>query len=198
MFNRIKLTLIVILYCFICIQVIVCQRDSQKKITGSISELINAIGDDYSYVKLEKENSILIISPEMGGRIIGVSVDGIDGRNLFWVNDGLLKGDSLGDGFISYGGHRTWIAPEDGFYYDSKEEWFVPANMDPGIYSITESNEKFVSLSNKFVIRDIKRNLYNIELKRDISITNEIPLSDYKLPEGIKFINYPKIAKEKN
>jgi len=70
--------------------------------------------------------------------------------------------------------------------------------MDPGIYSITESNEKFVSLSNKFVIRDIKRNLYNIELKRDISITNEIPLSDYKLPEGIKFINYPKIAKEKN
>ncbi len=153
----------------------------------SISSLISAIEGTYSYVTLEHGNNVLVVSPEIGGRIMGVSINGLAGKNLLWADKSLyIKGMKLN----ASGGHRSWIAPEDGFFFRKNGEYFVPKSMDPGIYSVTKADKNYISLSNKFVIRDGKGNPYNLELKKDISILDNTPLPNSDLPEGIKFIGY--------
>ena len=71
----------------------------------SISSLISAIEGTYSYNILKQGNNVLIVSPGIGGRIMGVSIDGLAGKNLFWADKSLYK---KGMKLNASGGHRSW------------------------------------------------------------------------------------------
>ena len=79
----------------------------------------------------------------MSARVLGASFDGEDGENLMWVNNSILDGTYWAERpyFWNAGGYRTWIAPEDLFFLDENNEWFVPATLDPAPYRIIEQND---------------------------------------------------------
>ena len=200
MINLFKLLIFILIF-FISVS---CQKEQElgegNLQLSKISGLISALKMNVSTLTLVNDNQVLVISPEMGGRIMGVSAEGIEGKNLLWVNTGIAKKDFLQADvpFVNSGGHRTWIAPEDAFYLDDSDEWFVPKVMDPGEYKVVESTEKAVVLSNKFSIKNKQKEEYNLELKREISIIENPPLSSSELPDGIKFVGYKKIHSLKN
>jgi len=70
--------------------------------------------------------------------------------------------------------------------------------MDPGIYTVVSSTNKSVTVSNKFTIKDKFGNEYNLQLNRDISISDSPPIPASELPEGIKFVGYTLIHSLKN
>lgn len=167
---------------------------------GRINELISVLKGRVNCLTLSKNNQVLVVSPEMGGRIIGISADGIEGKNLLWINEEITSEDFFKADvpFINPGGHRSWIAPEDAFYIDDDDNWFCPKVMDPGIYTVISSTNKSVTVSNKFTIKDKSKNEYNLQLKRDISITDSPPVPASELPEEIKFVGYTVIHSLKN
>ncbi|MFC1557769.1 DUF6786 family protein [candidate division KSB1 bacterium] len=184
-------TIIIFSVCFISMifLFLLCQQAPATGNTDakSISSLISVIEGTYSYNILEHGNNVLVVSPEIGGRIMGVSIDGLAGKNLLWADKSLYKKDME---LNASGGHRSWIAPEDGFFYRGNGEWFVQKSMDPGMYNIIKAEENYISLSNKFVIREGKGNLYDLELKKDISVIDNVPLQNSDLPPDIKFLGY--------
>ena len=205
--NFIRLEKITLLTCSILLIVIInsnCQKAKKPMIEKvkieRLNELISALAGKVNFITLVRNNSVLLVSQEMGGRIIGVSVDGIQGENLFWVNNEITS-DSFFVAdvpFINPGGHRSWIAPEDAFYFDNENKWICPIQMDPGLYTILSQTDKSVSLSNRFIIRDKMRNEYNLELKRDITILDNPPISDLELLQGIKIVGYNLVHSLKN
>ena len=202
--NNMKSLFKFLFFIFIIFIFVSCQKKKEsgevKLQLSKINGLISALKINGRAITLVNDNQVLVISPEMGGRIMGVSTEGIEGRNLFWVNtdiakDGFLQADVP---FVNSGGHRTWIAPEDAFYLDDNDEWFVPKVMDPGEYKVVESTEKTVVLSNKFSIKNKQQDEYNLELRREISLIEDPPISSSELPEGTKFAGYKKIHSLKN
>lgn len=167
---------------------------------GKINELISTLKGRVNCLTLSKNDQVLVVSPEMGGRIIGISTDGIEGKNLLWINEEITSEDFFKADvpFINPGGHRSWIAPEDAFYLDDDDNWFCPKVMDPGIYTVISSTNKSVTVSNKFTIKDKSKNEYNLQLKRDISISDSPPVPASELPGEIKFVGYTVIHSLKN
>jgi len=167
---------------------------------GKINQLISTLKGRVNCLTLSKNNQVLVVSPEMGGRIIGISTDGIEGKNLLWVNKEITSEDFLKADvpFINPGGHRSWIAPEDAFYLDNDDNWFCPKVMDPGIYTVISSTNNSVAVSNIFTIKDKSKNEYNLQLKRDISMLDSPPIPPSELQEEIKFVGYNLVHSLKN
>ncbi|MCX8182915.1 MAG: hypothetical protein N3F08_00630 [Crenarchaeota archaeon] len=107
---------------------------------------------------------------EYGARILGVFVG--DRQNPFWVAEN-LRG-VIDGGEWNIGGNRLWVSPERRFYYRKPEifeGWLCQSSLDPGGWSIINSNEKSVSLESEVVLEDFaSQTKFNISLSRQISI----------------------------
>lgn len=60
--------------------------------------------------KLSNDIVELIVTSDVGPRVMHFGF--VDGANVFYVNEGLL-GQTGGEKWVNYGGHRLWHAPED-------------------------------------------------------------------------------------
>ena len=155
-FNSLKVKILLFNFIsFIIIFIVIsnCQKapksmEGEMEI-GRINELISTLKGRVNCLTLSKNNQVLVVSPDMGGRIIGISTDGIEGKNLLWVNKEITSEDFFKADvpFINPGGHRSWIAPEDAFYLDDDDNWSCPKVMDPGIYTVITSTNKSVTVS---------------------------------------------------
>ena len=138
---------------------------SQKKI--AYIELINAL------------NQSVLITPELGGRLLGVF---LDGANFLWVNK-MLPCD------WNCGGHRTWLAPEwqDKSFYlkPDRRTWFVDSRLDPGNYTvISHTQNEMVKLANDVDIASVDGTTYSLTISREIALSS---------PEYVK-TSYPFLA----
>jgi len=124
----------------------------------------------------------IIIAPELGARVLAVSPNGLTGENLLWTNP--LSRSVAGD--WNFGGARTWIAPEDQFYLDAQNRWFVPSQMDPGNFKLTGQNGQAIECANEFSILNRQNVEYFVRITRKIQ-TLAIPQS---LPASIKFVGF--------
>jgi len=134
----------------------------------------------------------MIVTPALGGRIMGLSSSGLEGENLFWVHPDLGTDEFWEDTtpFFNPGGHRTWIAPEDPFYFDDQKNWYVPRGMDPGPYDVQSSSENSIVLTNSFHLSPPTGGDYQIELKREITLHSLPPEDIGLLSSEIEFIGY--------
>jgi len=119
----------------------------------------------------------IIVSGRFGARVMGASPEGLDGTNVIWTNPELGEESFHSDSSRNWnvGGHRTWLAPEDRFYLDAREDWFVPERMDPGDYQLVEDAGEALSFSNRFDITDREGNSFSLELRRRIAILEGPP-----------------------
>jgi hypothetical protein len=138
---------------------------SQKKI--AYIELINT------------PNQSVLITPELGGRMLGVF---LGGTNFLWVNK-MLPGD------WNCGGHRTWLAPEwqDKSFYlkPDRRTWFVDSRMDPGSYAVVRHEQNLmVELAGDVDISSVDGTAYSLTITRKITLCS---------PEQVQRL-YPSLA----
>ena len=132
----------------------------------------------------------IIITPELSARVLGASFDGEDGENLMWVNDSILDGTYWAEKpyFWNAGGYRTWIAPEDLFFLDENNEWFVPATLDPAPYRIIEQNDFGATLEADVNLKTNVEKYYKTTIQRRISLLTESPSEVGSLPGGVNYM----------
>ena len=130
-------------------------------------DLIQKIEDKkIHFYELSNDNKTsIVVSPSLGGRIIGAFVDD---DNLLWVNP------DIGNDWNA-GGHRTWYAPEWGAksIYAKGDEftWSVPNIMDPGKYIVTNHDEnELIEMKNEFSVRTTDNTKFSLEMTRRISL----------------------------
>jgi hypothetical protein len=98
------------------------------------------------YTVLPLQNKVSIVISQLGGRIFGPYLSP-NSESIFWTNKALADPDSfkefLTSGDWNLGGERTWIAPETQYLVKDRSDFWgsieVPAAMDPGDFSLTES-----------------------------------------------------------
>ncbi|MBN1352339.1 hypothetical protein JXJ21_23280 [candidate division KSB1 bacterium] len=149
------------------------QEEGAKKMSGTAGELIDEFKAHTKCLVLgEKDGSMLVVTPEYGARIMAVSVAGLNGKNLLWANPKAFTQaywtQSPRDWNI--GGARSWIAPEDLYYLDKEDNWFVPAQMDPGTYQLVKVSGDTVICANEFKIKSRKDADYHVKLVRQINM----------------------------
>lgn len=165
------------------------EKEGVKKMPGTLGELIEALKAKTKCIVLgEGSETLLLITPEYGARILGISVDGLKGQNLVWANPKIFTEEFLTQTPKDWnlGGARSWIAPEDLYYLDKENNWFVPSQMDPGTYQLVKHTGDMVICSNEFRIKSIKDVEYHVKLVRNIRLLQ----SAEAVPEGVKFVGF--------
>jgi hypothetical protein len=177
-----KKLVLVFLAVFIFVLTFNCTKKEQPKeevkkaMKGTLRELVEFIKNKTEVVILGDEKSkMLVITPERGAKIVGMSFNGIDGENLLWVPEAILTDTFWIKPRWNLGGARSWISPEDQFYLDEKNVWFVPDQMDPGKYIKETSSNENIKCSNTFEIKNKEGKNYKVKLTRNIDILKDIP-----------------------
>ena len=140
----------------------------------------------------------ILLTPR-GARILGMfSCPEGDSPNPFWIHPnvtGILSGELVdweGDGTGSVGGDRLWVSPEQSFYYrtpESFEDWFCPAEMDPGNYQRIMPPSGWVTYRNDVNLMDrLLGQVYpNIQMNRSFAWLGTPGVSG-SLPENTSYL----------
>lgn len=174
------------LFLISCIYLLFC--GGKQQMFNSVNDLVKVM-EKHTSVKIigEKNGVLLAVTPEYGGKIIAMSTEGLDGKNLIWPNPQIGT-----DGFWSeetrnwnLGGARTWIAPESDFYLDTENNWFVPYAMDPGNYKLSSLEKNKIVCINDFKIKNIKDHDYSVKVTRSIELLDSYPDLD---TDNLKYV----------
>lgn len=137
-----------------------------------------------------EKGAFLVFAPEYGARVVAMASGGIMGENLLWINPKIMD-DSFWNSpkrDWNLGGARSWIAPEDQFYLDKDNIWFVPSQMDPGAYKLEKTARNSLVASNTFVINNKAGKTYSVKITRDISLLTRPPAASPRARGGVKFV----------
>ena len=160
----------------------------EKQMFKNVSDLIKVMEQHTPVAILgDQQGPMLAITPENGGKVIAMSVDGIQGKNLIWPNPKIGAKEFWSGAKLDWnlGGARTWIAPEADFYLDKEKNWIVPEAMDPGNYKLDRLEDNLVVCSNEFKIKNMKDQDYHLKIVRTIELVETPP--DY-VEEGMKYV----------
>jgi hypothetical protein len=169
-----KVTKIVLLIA-LCIAI---SCGGEKQMFKNVNDLIKVMEKHTPVAILgDQQGAMLAITPENGGKVIAMSIDGIQGKNLIWPNPKIGAKEFWSGGKLDWnlGGARTWIAPEADFYLDKEQNWIVPEAMDPGNYKLDRLEDNLVVCSNEFKIKNVKDQDYHLKIVRTIELLNDKP-----------------------
>ncbi len=138
----------------------------------------------------DEKGVFLALAPEYGARVVGMTSGGIEGDNLLWINPKVMDDSfwSAAKRDWNLGGARSWIAPEDQFYLDKDNKWFVPGQMDPGSYTVAKSTKNSIVMSNEFTIANKSGQPYHVRITRDLSLLVSPPAGSPRASSGVKFV----------
>jgi len=169
---------------------------------NSVNDLVTVMQKHTPVQILGDQNgAMLAITPEYGGKIIAMSIDGVNGKNLIWPNpqigtDEFWSGEKRN---WNLGGARTWIAPESDFYLDAQNKWFVPYEMDPGNYKLIRHKGNELVCASEFEINNVKEQKFHVQITRTIKLMDSYPdFADKDLKYvGMKFTHELKNLSDK-
>jgi len=150
----------------------------KQQMFNSVNDLVTVM-QKHTPVKIlgNQDGVMLAVTPEYGGKVIAMSTDGLNGKNLIWPNpqigtDGFWNGEKRD---WNLGGARTWIAPESNYYLDKDNNWFVPYGMDPGNYKLVSADGNNLICANEFEIKNKKDENFSIKITRSIELLDLYP-----------------------
>jgi len=117
-----------------------------------LTAITKKIGKNAEIICIRSPPVSLHILPR-GGRILGIDL-GIG--NLLWTNPNIIE--VLDRGEWNTGGIRTWISPEQAFFYDEPEKfggWRCPPGVDPANYRVTSKEKYAVELESAVSAKDM-------------------------------------------
>jgi len=167
-----------------------CDRTPAMKIFTN-KDLLDSLDEHTQEVVIGlPEGPQMIITPELSARVLGASLDGINGENLLWVNNSIYDGSywAAKPYFWNAGGYRTWVAPEDMFFLDENDEWFVPSQLDVAPYRIIDQNDFGVTLEADINLKTNIDKYYKMTIERNIMLLTESPSEVESLPDNVHYM----------
>ncbi|MDZ7372378.1 MAG: hypothetical protein ONB23_00270 [candidate division KSB1 bacterium] len=160
---------------------------------GTLAEVVKALEGKTEVLVLRTElGGTIVVTPSYGARVIGAGTAGLESTNWLWVNAQVLRPSfwQREPRDWNLGGARTWIAPEDRFYLDKENNWFVPPQMDPGSYQITSRDESSVTCVNEFEITTRDDQPYSLRLLRKVELLRSLPEEFGPLSSQVRWVSF--------
>ena len=186
-----KITIIAI--AFMILGLLSC--DDKKKENGETQNVAykkGTFGYDKAFLQKHYKNTIvlesmdkksmLVLSPELQGRVMTSTLNGDEGLSFGWLNYDLISSKEIMEHINPTGGEeRFWLGPEGGQYsiffapktsFEFKD-WFVPPALDTEAFDIIEQDSKGVLFHKEMDLINYSGTKFNIEVMRKITLLDQ-------------------------
>ncbi len=154
-------------------------------------------GYDHKFLKDHYENLIVlknddsamaVVSPELQGRVMTSTANGMDGQSFGWINHELIASGKIQPQMHAVGGEeRIWLGPEGGqfsYYFSPGEEfilknWQVPKEIDTEPFEVVSSSEVSAHFRKKMSLVNYSGNPFEILVERTINLLNREEQREY-------------------
>lgn len=133
------------------------------------------------------QKSMLVLSPELQGRVMTSTLNGEKGTSFGWLNYELIASKEVKEHINPTGGEeRFWLGPEGGQYsiyfkpgvsFDF-ENWHVPAVLDTGEFDILEHDSKSAVFHKEFNMVNYSGTELDIEVTRTVSLLDKSQIKE--------------------
>ncbi|AWV97093.1 hypothetical protein DJ013_02440 [Arcticibacterium luteifluviistationis] len=175
-----------------------------EAIKGSFGFDLNFLKKYQKVITLEENNgkSQLILLPDLQGRVMTSTANGLEGNSYGWLNYDLITSGKFEEHFSPFGGEeRFWMGPEGGqyaiFFKKGSEftfdNWYTPKGIDTEAYEIISQSSNEVLFQKKMSLLNYQDFKFDIEVNRKISILNQTQIEKdlgLDMPANINFVGY--------
>jgi hypothetical protein len=149
-----------------------CSGRASRRQPDALAEIRTELGPKVTFKSLVAAQGTLLIAPELGGKIIGITTAGSAGGNLLFTHARLREPGFLAEktSFFNPGGDRCWLAPSARFNFAADGTLRIPAAIDPGHYAVIESSATRVVMASRIQVTDDRGHAYDLELRREIEL----------------------------
>lgn len=133
------------------------------------------------------QKSMLVLSPELQGRVMTSTLNGDQGTSFGWLNYNLISSKEVQEHINPTGGEeRFWLGPEGGQYsiyfkpgvpFDFKN-WFVPAVLDTEEFDIVEHDIKSAIFHKEMNLVNYSGTKLDIDVTRSVSLLDKSQVSE--------------------
>ncbi len=152
-------------------------------------------------LKSDNDKSQLIVLPELQGRVITSTSNGLKGDSYGWMHYDLIASGQFEEHYNPFGGEdRFWIGPEGGqysiFFKNGTEftfdNWYTPAELDTEPFEVVNQSDFDVSFYKKMELTNYHGYTFDIEVNRTVSIFNKMQIEkDLNINLGkIDYVGY--------
>jgi hypothetical protein len=130
----------------------------------------------------DNKNSMLVVSPELQGRVMTSTLNGDKGMSFGWLNYDLINSKKIMEHINPTGGEeRFWLGPEGGQYsiffapkssFEFKD-WYVPSVLDTETFDIIEQDSRSVLFHKEMDLLNYSGTKFNIDVKRKITLLSQ-------------------------
>ena len=148
----------------------------------------NTFGDDLRFLKKHTKvvilsgasgNSQVAVLPEMQGRVMTSSAEGVGGLSFGWINRELVSSGTFVEHINVFGGEdRFWIGPEGGqfsiFFKNGVpfdlEHWFTPAPIDTEAFELVSASKNRAVLKKNMRLENYSRTVFDLRVDREVRV----------------------------
>lgn len=145
-------------------------------------------GDDLAFVKKYVRdvvlldttgNSQVIVVPQLQGRVMTSTADGMSGMSFGWINRELFASGEIAEHINVYGGEdRFWLGPEGGQFsiffkkgvpFDL-EHWFTPAEIDTEQFELVSTSRERAVLKKDMRLENYSGTILSLRADREVRV----------------------------
>ena len=127
-------------------------------------------------------NSQVAVSPQLQGRVMTSTAEGMAGLSFGWINYKLIASGQINKHINAYGGEeRFWIGPEGGqfsiFFKNGEpfdlEHWFTPTPLDTKPFELVSQSKSHAVFKKDMQLENYSHTVFNLRVDRDIRILEQ-------------------------
>lgn len=137
------------------------------------------IAKHHEIIELTSDNTRVLVSPTLQGRVVTSTTDGENGYSFGWINYALIESGKLLPQCNNFGGEdRFWVGPEGGqfsvFFPQGSDfsfpDWKAPAAIDSEAWDVNSHSESSVTLSKTTQLTNTSGYTLSVLLDRTIHL----------------------------
>ncbi|XOV94635.1 MAG: DUF6786 family protein [Bacteroidota bacterium] len=175
-------------------------QDFEKGTFGYDYEFLSKYYSKLILLRQEEDSAMVIISPEVQGRVMTSSARGMAGSSFGWINYDLIASGKIAPQMHAVGGEeRFWLGPEGGqfaYYFEPGEDfnfdnWQVPKEIDSEPFEVVSVSEREANFSKLISLVNHSSNQFQIQVQRDIKLLSRDEQREYlglEVPSVVKSV----------
>ena len=185
----------------LCLLLVAC---NSKEAKGSFGYDLEFLKKYQEVVTLTENNgkSQLIVLPQLQGRVITSTSNGLEGNSYGWMHYDLIASGKFEEHYNPFGGEdRFWIGPEGGQYaiFFKKgtdftfDNWYTPKALDTESFDVVKKSATEVSFQKKMHLINYQNFEFDIEVNRTVSIFSKETVENelkIQIPTKVHFVGY--------
>lgn len=156
--------------------------------TGGSENAKQNFGDDLAFLQKHtdvvvlKDNSgrgQVVVLPEMQGRVMTSTANGLAGSGFGWINRDLIASGKILEHMNAYGGEdRFWMGPEGGqfsIFFEKAvpfdlDHWYTPAAIDTESWEVALQSRDSVALRKTTRLKNYSGHVFDVRVDREVRV----------------------------